>query len=686
MYRAWYSPAVNGPSINTRSQWPWVLAGAAILSNLTPFYDSDPFWHMGLGREVLDQGSRSVVEPWSFVGETSTRVVPEWGWDVLVFLLNELGGWWTQQGLVLSAAIASVLLTWGWRSKDQPRSMSGLVVVSTLVLSVVAVRIRLRPQAAFMVLVPATLWLSQVCAKANGRRRIQTMVSLVALEVIWAQLHGSFVLAPALVALGILRVRPIERSDLPLALGLIGGLLTSAYGVELIPYLLSHAGSDAAAHVTDMRRPELSLFFNTRSRYGPPYIILWGLAAAGMIRQRKAPFADLALALMGLCLALIAMRFIAAACLLVAPLALRGASDLLEDRRPSMSIIVSIFSLGVLGRMLWITHQVAGPIGIIGPAPGQHPQAAAAWLAQEPAGRRVFGTYSTGAALGFWLPGHVRTYIDARTPLHFGDADYGVARDAWRDAAALGRVLDHYQTDTAVVRRDEPVCESLAASWKPVVIGPSYTTFVPLSDATPGLKALAPCGTDPLRANACELGTLPSELRRLEAWIPPAWFDHLAGEQIVRCGGDLSSVVIPPASLSRSFSQAQESLLAKLALAKGDSEEALNILRDRIEQGDMSALAILGPVLFDGTIALETSRDLLKEFTRSRDDATPPRVRSDLAWLCMKLNDPECARTESFRAAAQGTQQLDEVLQWLSTNHTDSNVRAEAASWLESQR
>jgi hypothetical protein len=663
-----------------------VLVGAAILSNLTPFYDSDPFWHLGLGRAVVDEGSRSIVEPWSFVGETSTRVVPEWGWDVLVVLLNQLGGWWAQQGLVLSAAIASVLLTWGWLAQDRQRSVSGLVVVTTLVLSVVAVRIRLRPQTAFMVLVPATLWLSQVCAEANGRRRIKTVVGLVALEVVWAQLHGSFVLAPALVALGILRIRPIDRRDLPLALGLAIGMMTSAYGLDLIPYLLSHAGSDAAAHVTDMRRPELSLFFNPRSRYGPAYLMLWGLAAVGIIRQRKIPYIDLALALLGLCLAMVAMRFIAAACLLVAPLALRGASNLLEDRWPSMPIVVSIFSLGVLGRMLLITHQVAGPIGVIGPAPGQHPKAAAAWLAQEPAGRRVFGTYSTGAALGFWLPGHVRTYIDARTPLHFGDADYGVARDAWRDATVLRRVLDHYQADTAVVRRSEPVCEFLAASWKPVVVGPSYTTFVPLTDSTPGLTALAPCGTDPLRTNACELGTLSPELERLEPWVPPAWFDHLAGERIVRCGGDLSKVVIPPASLSRSFSQAQESFLAKLALAEGHSEQALDLLRDRIEQGDMSALAILGPVLFDGTIALPSSRNLLEEFVRSRDDSTPPRVRGDLAWLCMKLDDPECARTQSFRAAAQGGQQLDEVLHWLSIHHSESDVRAEAAAWLESNR
>ena len=117
-----------------------------------------------------------------------------------------------------------------------------------------------------------------------------------------------------------------------------------------------------------------------------------------------------------------------------------------------------------------VTHNVRGPIGALGLSPGNDPMAAARFLDGLPRGSAVLSTFTTGASIGFWLEGRVRTYVDTRTPLHFDDTEYAVAREVWRTPHALALALDRFEIDAILTERNGSTCWNAPDGWAPAVL------------------------------------------------------------------------------------------------------------------------------------------------------------------------------------------------------------------------
>ena len=668
--------------------WTGVLAAASILLVTHPIHEPDVFWHLLLGKTVLAEGARSVVEPASFIGSDAVRVVPEWLWGCVTYLLHDLGSWPLLHLLlaVLTAACTTAVVTLLRRTPGA--GTSAIVLVSTVVMMIIASRIRMRPHAVMFLFLPCALLLSRAYLRSEGRRRLAIAASLLGLELIWAQTHGSFVLLPAVFGLVVFPTALVhegQRSQtLVLLAALFAGLGTSAYGLDLPRYLGDHATGDAVGFLSEMAPPSWLSFHPIQMLMGPLYVGLWLLALAGMLRARRLWFSELGLAVLGLLQYATAIRFIGVATLLVAPLALRGAQQLrpLLPGRATRALVLCVAALLMLRFGVRI-HEQLGPLGSVGPAEGEHPVTAAAYVRTLPAGVRVLGDLRDGAPLAFWLDGHARTYLDTRTPLHFDDTDFAMAREAWLHPDAMQRTLTRHDVQIVVTARHGTSCGQLGPSWIPVAIEPMVTTFA-LAPGEHPLTGLAACGEDYLSPQACTDGgaVLAAEVSRLDELNPGPFVHFLRAERIARCGGSTQDAraLVPPALLSRSYAAPRDRLLARLALADGDTSGAISRLEAGVRAGSLEDLAVIAPTLLQSPAE---ARPLLEAFVAAQGDRTPPDVRADLAWVCTQLDDADCVRYHGLRAAVRGSRGAVEPLQWLIEHHPDETVQGDARAWLE---
>ena len=672
--------------------WRALLASASVLLCIHPVVEPDFFLHTMLGREVLRARSRVVIEPASYIDVGIERPVPQWLWSTTHSLLYDWGGWtlvYAAMALVVAAtAVALVSLL----SRLRPASPGAVVLISGVTMALTVSRMRLRPQTLAIALLVFAVLLARRFSEVRGSARWLAAGLLLAVEVIWAQVHGSFVLVPMICvaviwAPALRRREPRDLLEHGLLLALLGaGLLTSVWGVGVVDYVLHHAAGDAKQHISEWAAPTWASFHPLRSTIGPTYAALWLIGIAGMVRARRVWWAELSLALLGLWLFSTALRFGAMGGLLVAPLAVAGAAELgrtLPWKHPARILAMAI-ALLVLARFGVRIHDRLGPLGRVGMAEGHHPTSVARYLAEQPEGIRVLGDQSVGAPVAYWQDGHALHFVDTRTPLHFDATDYGLARDAWLNGEILERTTRYHGVHVISVARNEPTCPLVGESWVPVVVDARFTTFVRAGEDAP-LTTLVPCGGEYVRPDACADGgvAMGHEIERLAAWLDEPFHGFLRAEHAARCLADARRAAsdVPPASRAREYPGARTRLLARIDLLEGRTDEALARLAPGIAAGDPADLALAGPALFGGA-APERAIELLQSFAAAKGDATPAAVRADLAWLCTGVGDAECARFHGFRAAAAGHPGAIEPLVWLAQHHPDEGTRAEAERWI----
>lgn len=684
--------------------WGAAFGGFAAFFAVHPVRSSDPFWRLNQGRVILEQRARTLTEFSAFPDFSDPVVAPQWLWDASTYLIYQAGSWTGLaifQCLLVFAVVFTVVHLIG--ESGQLRSRSALLLVSTLTVCVVMARVRLRPQTVSMLLVPGFLLLLYRYCEAEGRRRLLLGISLVGVEVAWAQLHGSFVLAPFLFAIvvGIDTFKHRRESwpnDFILFQVLLIGLLSSAHGLEIVSYITDHGSGFATQHIKEMTSPTWASFNPAVNLYAPIYLFMSLLVVAAMLRARRIWWCELALAGFGLVLGMTAVRFFALGAILLAPLAVKAVSAALESvagERASATLRAStvLISVVLLTLVAQEKRDNLGPIPAIGPAEGYQPRAAARYLLEKGAAEHwnVLTDYNLSGQLGFWFAGALRTYVDPRTPAYFDDSDFGLALEVWGDAGALARGLERYDAQAAVALRNTKLCGNLSASWVPVVVEPRSTAFVRPGLAEP-LTHLAACGPSFLADNACEDdgSFLDAEIDRMSRLGETAFVDYLRAERIVQCGGSLDEVpaLIPAPHEAREYKQARNRLLAALQIRRGDEASALEAVAEDIMAGDITSYMWASRLLANSkAIPLERRREIVEALVEIADDAVPPHMRpglrSILAHLCAGLGDAECTRFHALRAAARGEPSAASSLEWLSKNHSSERVRREATRWRE---
>src|SRR5690606_38797836 len=112
--------------------------------------------------------------------------------------LTEVGSPLAAALVAILAALSALFVVRLAREVDPVAPPEIIMGVSGVVMCMLLMRIRMRPETAGLVIMPASMWLTYRYRGATGRRRLHLGLGIAGLGVLWAQCHGSFVLAPVL--------------------------------------------------------------------------------------------------------------------------------------------------------------------------------------------------------------------------------------------------------------------------------------------------------------------------------------------------------------------------------------------------------------------------------------------------------------------------------------------------------
>lgn len=456
------------------------LAAAVILVALRPLLTvippNDFWWHMAVGRTIVDQGSVPQVDLFSFTRAGEAFVNQAWLAQLLMYGLYSLGG----LPLVLIAQSLVITLAYGLLLRLL-LIRTGRIKLSVAVLLLTTMPLSfdnwsVRPQSYVFPLFAAFL----TVLTEHRLRRAGRLWLLPILMVLWVNMHGSFVLGLALIGVTfvgeLIRSRSASIAARPQPRWwrayLLWGALTAAatllnpLGPGVLVYVRNLLGSNQVTQlVTEWTPPTVrdingAIFF----------LFVIALGAALAYAKRRPDLTDMLLAGAFLWLALGATRNIVWFGFVATPLLAVQVSTMLREppaRRIAGSTPLNAALIGVLVLLLllgspWLKPALLPPsIGALlmddTPVAGVR---ALQQLPQRPA--RLFHAMSYGSYL-IWAAPEQKVFIDPRIEL------YPFAQ--WRDYINLGQgnnvapLLEKYAIDGALlsVREQKPLIERLSA-------------------------------------------------------------------------------------------------------------------------------------------------------------------------------------------------------------------------------
>jgi hypothetical protein len=176
--------------------WTFLAVALPTLAALIASLPSvDLAYHLRAGAEILDTTAIPTVDTWTFTAAGEPWTDQQWGSQVILAAVYQLGGW---TGLVLLRA-ALVAIIFGavfliGRRRGLTSRVAAWLALATFIVS--AVTLGLRPQLIGMVLLAVVLML--VVDRRSHPRRLWAVPVLV---LIWANVHGSFFLGPLVLGL-----------------------------------------------------------------------------------------------------------------------------------------------------------------------------------------------------------------------------------------------------------------------------------------------------------------------------------------------------------------------------------------------------------------------------------------------------------------------------------------------------
>jgi hypothetical protein len=176
--------------------WTFLAIALPVLAALLASLSSvDLAYQLRAGDEILSTGAIPRVDAWTFTAEGLPWLDQQWGAQVILETVGRLGGW-TGLALLRAALVGVVfgcLYLIGSRRGLSTRNASLLALAAFFV---AAPALALRPQLLGMALFAVALVLV-----SDRRRHPARLWAIPLLVVVWANVHGSFFLAPVVLGL-----------------------------------------------------------------------------------------------------------------------------------------------------------------------------------------------------------------------------------------------------------------------------------------------------------------------------------------------------------------------------------------------------------------------------------------------------------------------------------------------------
>lgn len=276
------------------------LLGLAFLLGCFPMSDFDVWWHLRTARLIAESSSFPTVDVLTYTNAGRPWIDLYWLFQLILAGLYHHGG---ASALVLMKATGGVLVVLlAWLSRRARGRHWPLMLAWLPALIVVSGRLCERPEL-FSLLYLATFL--AVLAHAASRPRLLWL--LPAVQVLWVNSHGFFVLGPLVLAAYFAdwlvdRMRPpkvaVLRPSIKTAAAAAGATLlacfASPYGVRAVdlPLQQFHKLGDSGLYRTNVGELKSIGDFITQSGWSNPYLLafflLMGLGATTLALQWRA--------------------------------------------------------------------------------------------------------------------------------------------------------------------------------------------------------------------------------------------------------------------------------------------------------------------------------------------------------------------------------------------------------------
>ena len=451
----------RSPSGRQRFRWhPFhllypVAALAAMVIAQGPVRDPDVYWHVRFGRELLRTHSfAGASKGWSLVPPADHWTSSEWLAEVILHGFVSWFGWQGMlvfQGIVVAAllvAIAAVI-----RPSTDPRTRAVVYAVTVMALSPF---FQARPQTLSLIFLAG---LGAVCRRILLDRALPNPALLFVSVLLWAQLHGLWLLAPAFIVLAALvrllddhskaELRFVGRA-IALSVGALAVGCLNPVGIRSLTLPFTLHG--ATASISEWQPTTIMPYFT------------WGLLALAWMQiyawtRRVAPVAraEMTWTAVLLVFAFLANRNVAVALLLLAPVvATRLDRPRVFHTSPREG---RLLAAGVVALSLVAVLTDALFAGTARPIPTTSPTRLAAAL-RDGSPHRVLNDYNVGGiVLAFGGP-QVRVGIDGRAD-YYGGAYIERYNDMLRMRAGWQTLFHRLDPDAAIIDAKSPMAEWL---------------------------------------------------------------------------------------------------------------------------------------------------------------------------------------------------------------------------------
>jgi hypothetical protein len=436
----------------------------------------DLAYHVRAGELSLRTGDLLLVDPFTFTSGGRPWLNQQWAAQLIFASAHRLLGW-AGVAITYAGAMASgfgLLYRSCRKAKATPRTAAVLALLGFMVASG---SLAARPQALAVPLFTGT-WLLLA-------RRDRWVWGVPVLAVIWANVHGSFVLAPCLVAFALcddLLERKDPRPTLLLLLATAGATFVTPFGGSVWTYALDLVGNETIRSSVAEWRPPSPVSISG----GPFWASVVAVAIVGVSRRRVIHLIDVARLLVFFALGVPALRS-TLWWALVAPPIVAGWFEARDPVDPAQSgesrwvptIVVTGIVLIALAFTLSLragTDPVTGgPERLAADAPEDLVNATREVL---PPGSRLLVFQPFASWFEYSLPDDP-VMVDSRIELFHGTVwrDYSVAT---RADGGWEQILDRYGIQGVVLPPGEPLGVQLAQTrgWTLGATLPTGSIFV----------------------------------------------------------------------------------------------------------------------------------------------------------------------------------------------------------------
>jgi len=413
--------------------------------------DPDTWWHVRTGRLILSTHHVPSTDPWSFTALPGHWVPTAWLSDVLFGAVWSVSGYDGIRVLRVVLALTVVIAVAALASRVRGWTTPTVIAIAAVTV-VLQPFLRERPQVLSYLFCALLAWqVHRVMQGAMPRVWLWTGLTLL-----WANLHGMWVLVPIfLVVAGVLAWWD-DRSRVPLAarcmLTAIAGTLAAALTpvgprLALWPLVVQHTAAPIAEW-----QPPVPL-----GRFGLPLFALLLVLALSWRAGNRTTTGRCAFVLVVGAFGFTAVRNTAPAAILLLPELVLALSALLASHTATITGKRTVWSTAFLstGVVLALARLLTTPT-----IAADQPMRIVDYLAHSPKPLRVLNQYNVGGLItGFAAP-RARVAIDGRTDMWSSDyvltyLEATSGRGDWR------KLVDTLQPNAAVLPDNNQVAAGL---------------------------------------------------------------------------------------------------------------------------------------------------------------------------------------------------------------------------------